>query len=387
MPCMTLSMTYAEYISLAAASMYALRTLVFMLGAWRARQASTMTLEQAMASEQAFTPFVSVVVPARNEEANIEHCVRSLMANTYPHSRYEVVIVNDRSTDRTGEILSALQAEFPNLIVHNTLDDRSNSNLQGKPRAVHQGIMRSEGEIILMTDADCVVAPTWIREIAERYANPRVGLVAAFTVVSGNRFFDTLQMLEWTINNTMASAGVGLKHPLGCFGNNLSVRRSVYEALGGYERIPFSVTEDLALLQAVHEAGWETRYLCSAASKIETMPCPDLAAFTKQHHRWINGGKRLGLKGQVFVASSLMIWIALGAALVSASWTLLAGLIAMRILANMLLTAPSFSALGMITALWRMPLAEPFFLAIELAMPLLAMKSTVEWKGQILRNH
>jgi 1,2-diacylglycerol 3-beta-glucosyltransferase len=297
------------------------------------------------------------------------------------------VVVNDRSSDRTGEILSVLQAEFPNLIIHNTIDDRSNSNLQGKPRAVHQGITRSSGDVILMTDADCTVSPHWVKTVAQCYENPKVGLVAGFTVVIGNRFFDTLQMLEWTINSTMASAGVGLNHPLGCFGNNLSVRRSVYEALGGYEQIPFSVTEDLALLQAVHGAGWETLYICNAASKVETLPCPDLAAFTKQHHRWINGGKGLGLKGQVFVGTSLVMWVGLATALLSGGWLLALGLIGMRILANMLLTAPSFAALKMHSALWKMPLAEPFFLLIELTMPFLAMKSQVEWKGQILKNH
>jgi cellulose synthase/poly-beta-1,6-N-acetylglucosamine synthase-like glycosyltransferase len=356
-----------------------------MLGAWIERRQHTLGDNDA--AHQGFTPFVSVVVPARNEEANIEHCVRSLMASTYSRERFEVVVVNDRSSDRTSEILSMLQAEFPHLIIHNTLEDLSNSNLQGKPRAVHQGITRSRGEIILMTDADCIVAPTWIQTVTQVYAKPEVGLVAAFTIVTGNRFFDTLQMLEWTINNTMASAGVGLKQPMGCFGNNLSVRRSVYVSLGGYERIAFSVTEDLALLQAVHHAGYEVRYLCDIAAKIDTMPCPDLAAFAKQHHRWVNGGKALGWRGHIFVASSGVIWVGIVSALLAGSWVLALGLVGVRVIANMLLVAPSFAELRMKSALWQMPLAEPFFLAIELAMPFWAMQSKVEWKGQILRNH
>jgi 1,2-diacylglycerol 3-beta-glucosyltransferase len=369
-------------IVILAASVYFMRTLVFMLGAWLERRRHAHDSEQ-----RDFTPFVSVVVPARNEEINIERCIRSLMASQYPYEKLEVIAVNDRSSDRTSEILSALQVEFPNLIIHNTLDDRSNSNLQGKPRAVHQGITRSQGEVILMTDADCTVAPTWIRTMAQVYATPHIGLVASFTVVSGNRFFDRLQMLEWTINSTMASAGVGLKQPLGCFGNNLSVRRSVYEELGGYEHIVFSVTEDLALLQAVHNAGYEVRYLCDAAAKVETMPCPNLAAFAKQHHRWVNGGKALGWRGHIFVASSAVMWIGIGAALLEGSWILALGLIVARIIANMLLTAPSFAALRMKSALWQMPLAEPFFIAIELIMPFWAMQSKVEWKGQVLRSH
>ncbi|TAE27265.1 MAG: glycosyltransferase [Candidatus Kapaibacterium sp.] len=377
-------MNTIQILCLLAAGVYLVRTLVFVLGIILERRKQAQHIVNT-----SFQPFVSVVVPARNEEGNIERCVRSLMQSTYPANSFEVIIVNDRSEDRTGEILSGLQTEFPHLVVHNTevSEGEKKSNLQGKPRAVHQGIMRSRGEIVCMTDADCEIPPTWIRAIARMYARPEVGLVAAFTLVSGNRFFDKLQMLEWTINNTMASAGVGLKQPLGCFGNNLSVRRSVYEALGGYERIPFSVTEDLALLQAVFNAGHEVCYVCSPETGIQTMPCPDIASFSKQHQRWVNGGKALGWRGRIFVVSSLLIWIGLVPALLQGAWLWALGLVLVRILANMLLTFHSFVTLRMASRLWLMPFAEPFFLLIELAMPFWAMKSKVEWKGQILRNH
>lgn len=367
---------------ISAIAVYSLRTLVFMLGASRERRKRI-----AYNAPSDFTPFVSVVVPARNEENNIEHCVRSLMQSDYPRECFEVVVVNDRSTDRTGEILGALHEQFPNVIVHNTIDDRTNTNLQGKPRAVHQGIMRSQGEFILMTDADCAVPPTWISAIAHTFQNPRIGLIASYTLAKGERFFDVLQMLEWLINNTMASAGVALGQPLGCFGNNLSVRRSVYDELGGYPKIRFSVTEDLALLQAVTRAGYEARYICARETKIETLPCPDVATFIKQHHRWVNGGKALGWRGAVFVISSVAMWLGIGAALLSASWSLLLLLLLVRTVADMALTYPAFRELGMTSKVVLMPLAEPFFLLVELMTPFLGLKSSVEWKGQVLRNN
>lgn len=360
---------------------YCLRTLVFALGAWRERKKRI-----AYDMPSLFTPFVSVVVPARNEENNIENCVLSLMQSDYPPERFEVVIVNDRSTDRTGDILQALHERFPNLVVHNTIDDRTNINLQGKPRAVHQGIMRSQGEFILMTDADCTVPPTWVSAIAHTFQNPRIGLIASYTLAKGSRLFDLMQMLEWLINNTMASAGVGLVQPLGCFGNNLSVRRSVYDELGGYPNIRFSLTEDLALLQAVIATGYEARYICAHETKIDTLPCPDVGAFIKQHHRWVNGGKALGWRGAAFVMSSVAMWLGLMAALGSASWGLLAVLLAVRVLADMVLTYPAFAELHITAKVFLMPLAEPFFLLVELMTPFLGLKSSVEWKGQILRN-
>ena len=369
-----------------AAGAYCLRTAIFFVGASLARSKSRAG-RRDLSSEKTPPLFISVVVPARNEEDNIESCLRSLLASEYPADRFEVIAVNDRSTDGTGAILERYAERYSQLVVHNTIEDSANANLQGKPRAVHQGIMKSRGEIILMTDADCVVPPKWIGSIAERFTNPAVGLVASYTLPKGARFFDDLQRLEWLVNNVMASAGVGLGQPLGCFGNNLSVRRDVYERLGGYPRIRFSVTEDLALLQAVSDASWETRYVCDKNATITTLPCPDIRSFIKQHHRWVNGGKALGWRGAGFVASSALLWVGIVASLASGSFSLLVALLCVRVVADITLVVPAARELSILRELWKMPLAEPFFLWVELMTPFLGLKSTVEWKGQTLRNH
>ena len=363
-------------------AVYAVRTVIFMLGGYVERRKRIR-----YGAPSNFFPFISVVVPARNEESNIERCVHAIMRSDYPLDCFELIVVNDRSSDRTGEILAALQTQYPNLISHNTLDDRTNTNLQGKPRAVHQGIMRSRGEFVLMTDADCTVPPTWIAATAHTFQNPHIGLIASYTLAKGTRFFDHLQMMEWLVNNTMASAGVGLGHPLGCFGNNLSVRRRVYDELGGYPNIRFSLTEDLALLQAVSNAKYEVRYICAYETHIDTVPCPDVPTFIKQHHRWVNGGKALGWRAVVFVLSSVAIWAGIIVSLLSGSWGLLGVLLGARTLSDMLLTFAAFRELRIVPQILWIPLAEPFFLLLELMTPFLGLKSSVEWKGQILRNH
>lgn len=90
-----------------------------------------------------------------------------------------------------------------------------------------------------MTDADCIVHPDWIRTIAECYADDNIGLVASFTLVGGKRLFDIIQSVEWIYMNTMASAGVGLNIPLGCYGNNLSVRKKCMKKLVDINKFHF----------------------------------------------------------------------------------------------------------------------------------------------------
>jgi cellulose synthase/poly-beta-1,6-N-acetylglucosamine synthase-like glycosyltransferase len=402
-------------------SIHALRTAIFLVGANIERR-RYLRLQTATAPPDALPTAhkplrVSVVVPARNEEENIERCVRSLAASQYPSGLWELIVVNDRSSDRTGEILRRLQTEFSMLIVHEitesslansqknaqesaqdnirttNLNHPPTTNLQGKPRALHQGIERSSGDIVMMTDADCVIEPTWIANIVRVFeqaaAGEEVGLVPSFTVIQtfdGAAFtpFHKMQALEWIMNHTMASAGVGLKQPLGCFGNNLSIRRTVYDELGGYARIPFSVTEDLALLQAVAHTRWRIRYVCDRAAKVATLPCPDWLAFLKQHRRWALGGQALGWRAAFFVVSSAAMWLAMLVALLAGRWELFVLVAAARLVLDASVAVPSLVILDMKPLAWWLPVAVPFFLLVELIIPFFLLTPRVEWKGQIL---
>jgi cellulose synthase/poly-beta-1,6-N-acetylglucosamine synthase-like glycosyltransferase len=394
---------------------YSLRTCLFVIGAWLERKKSAALL-QATSTQRSIqiapedtlgqqTSSVSVIVPARNEELTIASAVRSLMASEYAADKLEIVVVNDRSTDRTSNILSDLQQEFsshrhPTLRVHNTIEDNANNNLRGKTRALHQGIERSTGEIIMMTDADCTVKPQWIREIVTVFADPTVGLAPSFTVIDTsdsvihqrpwlklwNRYFQRVQALEWITNHTMASAGVAFGQPLGCFGNNLSIRRSVYNELGGYPAIPFSLTEDLALLQAVSRTSWKVRYVCSFHTQVRTHACSTMGEFIKQHRRWVLGGKALGWRGVLFVFSSALLWLALLACAAAGRWELAGMLIGARVLLDGVVAAPSLHILRQMRLLLWLPAATPFFLLLELAVPFFLLKSSVEWKGQMMRG-
>lgn len=357
---------------------YVARSLIFGYGAFIERRRSRQPLSPAA------PPSVSVIIPARNEEHNIEQCVRSVMANRYTGT-FEVVVVNDRSTDRTGEILAALQREFPSLIVHNTVEASSDEVLRGKPRALDQGIAVSSGEVVMMTDADCIVEPGWIQAVAGLFSDPGLGLVPSFTVIDAHSLFEKLQALEWIYNHTLASAGVGLRQPLGCFGNNLSIRRKVYNEIGGYRSIRFSVTEDLALLQAVAATKWTIRYPCNYASRVVTLPVKDFGSFIRQHQRWSKGGQALGWRATIFVLSSAALWLAVLTAIITGQWLWLGALIGGRILIDFLIALPSLRILRVESLQPYFPIGVLFLMFIELIIPFFLLKRSVVWKGQTFR--
>ena len=202
-------------------------------------------------------PSLTIVVPARNEEAEIEEALRSLLALDYPH--FEVIAINDRSTDSTGTIMDRLAAE-PALqsrlrVLHvPELPPR----WLGKTHAMWLGAQKGTGEWILFTDADCVFRPDAMRR-AMFYAakNSLDHLVLIPTVhmhswgermmISFPQIAAGFVMRPWKVRDQEARDFMGA----GAF--NL-VRRQAYESIGTFAALRLEVVDDLKLAETIKKA-------------------------------------------------------------------------------------------------------------------------------------
>src|SRR5665213_1181310 len=171
-------------------------------------------------------PLCTVLVCARDEERNIEQCLASLDAINYPKERLEVLIVDDKSTDRTPEILQEWKARMPNLTVLRTGEEVL--NLRGKVNALTQGMDAARGEFVMITDADSRVLPNWVREYL-KYYDANTGMVASITLLEQKRFLDGIQSIDWSYLLGLAMASANINIPLSVIGNKISVRRAAYE--------------------------------------------------------------------------------------------------------------------------------------------------------------
>jgi cellulose synthase/poly-beta-1,6-N-acetylglucosamine synthase-like glycosyltransferase len=368
------------WLIFASICIFSARTIIMIIGSARERSKNIFKPDRKLNYR------ISVIVPARNEEDKIEKCIRQIMDSDYPKELFEVVAVNDRSDDSTLTILNSLTNEFSNLKVINIKSDLDKNNLKGKPGALHQGILSSSGEIIMMTDADCVVNTNWISSIEQRFSNPDIGLVPSYTLITDKSGFDKLQAVEWIYMHTMASAGVGFDNPLGCYGNNLSIRRSVYDHIGGYPKIKFSVTEDLALLKAVFKAGYKVNYVCSPESTVTTLPCETLKEYVSQHKRWAVGGIDLGYDAIYFVFTSLMLWVGLIASIIIMNPYLFFAVLATRFIGDFLVLKPVMNILKQNKLVpWIIP-SILFFMLMEIIIPPLLIDSRIVWKGQVFNK-
>lgn len=356
-----------------------IRIIVFSIGAARQRELSAIIPDVDK-------KYVSVIIPARNEEENIERCIHSVSANNYPIDKYEIIAVDDRSTDNTYAILNKLKSEIKNLRIVQIKDPSDNKNLQGKPGALQAGIEMSIGEILLFTDADCIVQKEWIETMSACYDDGTTALAASYTSVKSKTIFEKLQSMEWIYMHSLASAGLGINQPLGCFGNNLSIKSLDFWQAGSYKNIDFSVTEDLALLQRIFDSGKKAVYLCHPKAVVETLALKTFKEYLHQHHRWSIGGLNLGWRATFFVASSAALWIGLILSLIAGEyyWTL--AFLLVRTSGDFSLLAPTLEHLELERLIKWIPPASVFFMLLEILVPFLLFKKDINWKGQKLTN-
>lgn len=249
-------------------------------------------------------PFVSIVVAARNEEDNIGDCINSLKKIDYPEDKYEIIIVNDRSTDSTKQIVEKEILNLKNFKLIN-IQEYNNPQINGKAHALSVGIKESKGEIIMTTDADCSVPKGWVKE-AVKYFDNDTALVCGFTMLEGKNLFTNLQAMDWLYLESISSSSAGINNALSCLGNNLAMNRTVYELVGGYENLEFSVTEDLTLLNKIKKLKkYKVKYPIIPSGYVLSKACSNLKELYRQKKRWFRGGTGINILG--FVIGFLML--------------------------------------------------------------------------------
>ena len=201
-------------------------------------------------------PRTSVVIPARNEAAEIERTVRSHLSSDYPDLR--VLVVDDRSTDGAREILARLAREDPRLAI--VTGEEPPEGWLGKPYALWLGARAADGEILLFADADVRYQPTALSEAVGELERERLDLVAVLPRLEMRGFWENvlLPFLAVAVFLGPAFLATGRRFrslALGAGAGNL-VRRRVYEAVGGHAAIRNSVVDDVRFAVEVKRAGF-----------------------------------------------------------------------------------------------------------------------------------
>jgi chlorobactene glucosyltransferase len=194
-------------------------------------------------------PAVSVVLPARDEQDNIQKCLDSLVRQDYQN--YEIIAVNDCSTDATGEILHKLAASNSEREITTVSLERKATDWVGKNWACFQGYKRSSGQILLFTDADTIHAPNTISLAVRHMVDEKLdALTARPRITSDNTWTKIVLPLVWMVSHIAYSA-LKVNNPKSktgfVFGGFYLIKREVYESLGTHQSVKGEIAEDLAI--------------------------------------------------------------------------------------------------------------------------------------------
>jgi len=223
----------------------------------------------------AATPSVSVIVPARNEEAALPGCLRALQAQDYPGVA-EIIVVDDESDDGTAHLAQqAIDAGEDGLRLVRVRSPRPFRCR--KKSALSDGIAASEGEILLFTDADCQPPPGWVRSTVAAFGDD-VGLVAGYALPpSGSGILRGVLSLDNQAVAAMGAGSIGMGAPLSCTGRNLAYRRKVYEEVGGFAAIGHLIGgDDVYFTRRVAAlTKWRVVYNWAPDAAVQSGPAPD----------------------------------------------------------------------------------------------------------------
>ena len=351
-------------------------------------------------NDKGATPFLSVVVAARNEVATIRGCLEQLSAQTYPSDSYEVIIVDDGSDDGTASLVRAFQCSRadgvrsrPQVALLGTAAILGRSG--SKKSALGLGIDKSRGEIIVTTDADCRVPPTWLQEMASCF-EPDVGMVVGFSQIESAGNIKGLRQgwegMDFAALMAGALGSARQGRPMAASGQNLAFRKRAFTEVGGYSSIQHRVSgDDVLLLQLIRRTSrWKVCYATSNRASVVHPASSSWRSLLNKRSRWAsNAPFQLRLDPVFFIylcatfvmslllvsAPALVAAGALGLFLPTVCWT-------GKMLAEWTVVGPALRVFGrrdLARYFFVWSLTQPFF---TVAIGLLGCLWRFTWKGR-----
>ncbi|ALD22680.1 hypothetical protein AM218_08500 [Hymenobacter sp. DG25A] len=334
-------------------------------------------------------PKISVLIAARNEAGNLPGLLQDLQAQTLPAARFEVIVVDDYSSDTTASLVRqwAEQVSFSLRLL--ALSDAPGQGT-GKKAALEAALAVAQAPWVVCTDADCRVPADWLRLHALAASNPATHLVSAPVRLTGSGWLAQLQALEMAGLVGVGAAGIGQKAPTMCNGANLGYRRSTFTAVGGFAGNSHLASGDdeflLHKIQQRYPSG--VQFLKESNATVSTATQPTIPALLRQRVRWASKWPHYQTTApQRLAVLVLLTNLALFLGLVSlllwpALWPWVAGGWLLKLGADVVFLRPVLRLLGRQELLWWLLPLQLLYAPYALAVALAARRGQYQWKGR-----
>lgn len=225
---------------------------------------------------------ISVIIPARNEEKNINCLLTALQKQTYPKDLFEIIVIDDHSIDRTVEIVK----QFQGVKLLQLKEDKINSY---KKKAIETGIAASSNGLIVTTDADCIPPAEWLQSIASFREQTQAGfIVAPVSFNCDSKLVEVFQAMDFMVLQGITGASVYKKKLSMCNGANLAYEKKLFTEVDGFSGIEHIASgDDMLLMHKIAKKYPGTiQYMKSKEAIVSTRPMPTWKQFLNQRIRW-----------------------------------------------------------------------------------------------------
>jgi cellulose synthase/poly-beta-1,6-N-acetylglucosamine synthase-like glycosyltransferase len=252
----------------------------------------------------------SIIVPARDEEAGIAACIEGLLEQDYPPDLLEIIVVNDRSGDKTREIAERYTTDQRLRVINiESVPD----GVSPKKHAVGVGVHAATNEIILTTDADCVHPPTWVRGINTHFA-PEIGVVVGHTAYAPPRnTFEGIQAIDYLSHRSLGAGFIGSGEALYSTASNLAYRKQAFDDVGGFgDEISMVSGDDDIFLQRIRRlTNWKITVSATPGTFVQTDPVDSWRTFLRQRARWSSKATHYNADVLPFLAGTFIFLVTL----------------------------------------------------------------------------
>ena len=330
---------------------------------------------------------VTVIIAARNEEKTLGFLLDDLIKQDYRHDRLRIVVVDDCSGDKTADIARQYAKTDSRITLRETA--RSSSPFSHKKKAVHEGILNSESDIIMTTDADCRVPAGWVSGMVNHFVNG-VELVAGLVRHDGGGIYGRLESLEIAGIQSMAAGLMNAGFPITCNGANLAYRRSAFDRVDGFHNIGNIVSGDDDLLMQKIACGDSARvvFVTGKETTVCTSSSNNPKLIINQRTRWASKVGRYPSKTAVVLLScfflffsALPVWLVLMFVLNSSAVPFIVAF-GLKIVGDFPLTLYGVVTIGRPGLIALFPLAECIHVPYIIIVTVKGFFGSFEWRGR-----
>lgn len=231
-----------------------------------------------------YKPFITVMIPAHNEESVITSTVQNILNINY--EKFEIIVIDDRSEDNTAGVIKDLEKEYENV----TALIRDKSAFPGKSAVLNDAMRLAQGEAILVFDADARVEADFLSKLVPNLEPDDVGAVQARKVISNkdHNILTRCQNNEYTLDSHFQVGRDAVKGAVELRGNGELIKKSALEDIGGWNN--HTITDDLDMSTQLHIKGWDVRFCPEAVVYEEGIIY--LTPLYRQRRRWLEGSIR-----------------------------------------------------------------------------------------------